>query len=591
MKVAIITVNFNGRRDTLELLESLKKLGTKNYEQHTPPLAVRTIIVDNASTDGSVNAINSQYPGVDILQTGSNKGYAGGFNAGIEYAKIWGADYFLLINNDTLIKDINLLDELIKVAEKDPKIGVVSPKIYFAPGFEFHKDRYSATEKGKVIWYGGGHFDWDNIQGVHHGIDEVDSGKYDATEGVDFVSGACMLIKREVFDKVGVFNEEYFLYFEDVEFQKRVKEAGFKQYYNGKVAIYHKVSRSAGIGSDLTDYFHTRNRLIFGMKYGKPRTKIALLREALKNFILGRPAQRRGILDFYLGERRGAKLNHPPGGIEYQVKLSICIVSYNTADLTRKLLESIFRNDANGTEVVVLDNGSKDNCKEVIKKFLPKITYIQNTDNTGFSGGYNKAIRFSRGEYILLLNADVEVLKDSLSEMVKWADHFQGNTVLGGKLVFPDGSDQDSVYHLPTLTGAFKEYFLGRKGAYFMYQPRGGAPVKVEGLVMACFLIPRAIINNVGMLDEGTFIFFEDIEYCRRLKKHGVPVYFVPSANFIHHHGGATKKIGQEKAYSLLQEGSKHYHGIFYYLLLSWVLKIGQKLGRVKTPVSRWVNE
>ena len=124
-----------------------------------------------------------------------------------------------------------------------------------------------------------------------------------------------------------------------------------------------------------------------------------------------------------------------------------------------------------------------------------------------------------------------------------------------------------------------------------MYQPKDREPAAVEGLVMACFLIPRRIINNVGMLDEGTFIFFEDIEYCRRLKKHGVPVYFVPSANFIHHHGGATKKIGQEKAYSLLQEGSKHYHGIFYYLLLSWVLKIGQKLGRVKTPVSRWVNE
>lgn len=593
-KVAIITVNYNGKKDTLELLESLKKLKSQNSK-------VKTIVVDNGSEDGLVGELNKNYPEVVVLQNGINKGFAGGFNRGIEYAKIWGADYFLLINNDCLIKDNNLLDELIKTAQSDSKIGIVSPKIYFAPGFEFHQDRYSAEEKGKVIWYGGGNFDWDNIRGVHRGIDEVDRGQYDRAEEVDFISGACMLIKREVFERVDLFNEDYFLYFEDVEFQKRVRDVGFKEYYDGKVAIYHKVSQSAGVGSDLTDYFHTRNRLIFGMKYAKLRTKFALLREALWLFLFGRPAQRKGIWDFYLREGKGAKLDHPPGGIEYPIKLSICIVSYNTADLTKKLLKSIFANtsgfDQKSMEVIVLDNGSEDNCREIIKEYLlasrrsgPKIQYIQNIDNTGFSGGYNKTSKFSRGEYVLLLNADIEVLENSLFEIVKWADHFQGRAVLGGKLIFPDGSDQDSVYHLPTLAGAFKEYFMAEKGSYFMYQPEDDDPVKVEGLVMACFLIPRAIINNVGYLDEGTFIFFEDIEYCRRLKKAGVPIYYLPSARFIHHHGGATKKLGQQKANSLLQKGALHYHGKLYYFLLSWILRLGQKLGRVKTPVSRWTK-
>ncbi|MDP3973891.1 MAG: glycosyltransferase family 2 protein [Candidatus Daviesbacteria bacterium] len=600
-KVAIITVNYNGKKDTLEFLTSLKSLKADGCQ-------LKTIIVDNASSDGSVPAIHNAYPEVDIIQTGSNSGFSGGYNRGIEYAQIWGADYFLLINNDALIKDENLLGELIKTAESDPRIGIVSPKIYFAPGFEFHKDRYKKNDKGQVIWYAGGSFDWNNVMGVHRGIDEVDAGKYDGTEETEFVSGACMLIKKEVVEEVGMFDNDYFLYFEDQDFQKRILESGFKLYYNGGVAIYHKVSRSTGIGSIVTDYYHTRNRLILGMKYAKSRTKFALLREAFKLFISGRPAQRQGILDFYLGNWGRCDLNQgptktldAPEHVEYPLKLSIGIVNYNTADLTKKLVESIFKKDSGfdpkTMEVIVLDNGDVDPCVDKIKEYLlasrsgSKIKYLKNEENEGFSKGYNRTIKYSLGEYYLMLNSDIEVIKNGLSEMVKWADHYNGEAVLGGKLVFPDKSDQDSAFHLPTLWGAFKEYFLGIKGSYFMYLPKSDKPSKVEGLVMACLLIPKKILSKVGLLDEGTFIFFEDIEYARRLKKLKIPLYFIPSAHFIHHHGASTKRIGQEKAYDLLQKSAEHYHGVFYYTLLSWVLRIGQKLGRVKTPISRWVKD
>ena len=584
MKVAIITVNYNGKKDTLEFLASLKKLRTMNYE-------LLTIIVDNASTDGSVGAFKHKYPQVSILQNGSNKGFAGGYNRGIEYGLIWGADYILIINNDTLIKDPNLVQELIKTAESDSKIGLVSPKIYFEKGYEFHKDKYSPKDLGRVIWFAGGRFDWNNIGSIHRGIDEVDWGQYDSMEEQDIISGACVLIKKEVIEKIGGFDEKYFLYFEDSDLVKRAHQQGFKTYYNGKVSIYHKVSRSTGIGSPTTDYYHTRNRLIFGMKYSQFRTKFALLREAFWLFLFGRSSQRKGILDFYLGVKGG--INEGGNG-DYPLKLSIGIVNFNTSDLTKKCLESIFKKDSGfdekNMEVIVLDNGSEDHCKETIKEYLPKIKYLESKVNEGFSKGYNKTIRFSKGEYYLMLNSDIEVLKQGLSELVKAEDEFKGGAVLGGKLVFPDKSNQDSVFHLPTLTGAFNEYFLGENGSYFMYLPEGENPLKVEGLVMACFMIPQTIINSVGMLDEGTFIFFEDIEYCRRLKQFGVPIFYIPTAKFIHHHGASTKRIGQEQAYELLKKGSEHYHGKLYYFLLSWVLKIGQKLARVKTPVSRWTT-
>lgn len=584
VKVAIIILNYNGKEDTLEFLKSLQTLRTTSFE-------IRTIVVDNASGDKSVSAIREQFPEVDVLQTGENLGFSGGFNKGLDYASIWGADYFLLINNDTFIKDPDLIAELIKTAESDPKIGLVSPKIYFAKGFEFHKDRYKDSDLGKVIWFAGGRFDWDNIASVHRGIDEVDQGQYDSTEEVEIFSGACVLIKRKVIEKIGLLDEKYFLYFEDSDFAKRAKLDGFKAYYNGKVAIYHKVSRSTGIGSLVTDYYHTRNRLIFGMKYGRLRLKFALLREALKLFLFGRPAQRRGVLDFYLGIIGGQDLRSEDN-IEYPFKLSIGIVNYNTPDLTKKLIKSILSGKSGfhlaNMEIIVLDNGLIAPCKEEIKEFLPKVKYLQNSENEGFSKGYNKTIRYSLGRYYLMLNSDIEVLPNSLLELLKAAENLKEKAVLGGKLVFPDGSDQDSAFHLPTVSGAFKEYFLKEKGSYFMYQPSGGERVKVEGLVMACLLIPKKILNKAGLLDEGTFIFFEDIEYARRLKKLNIPIFFVPSARFIHFHGGSTKRIGQEKASERLVVAAKHYHGEFYYTMVSFVLRLGQKFGRVETPTTKW---
>src|SRR3989344_3451097 len=581
-KVAIITLNYNGKKDTLEFLDSLKLLSTVNCE-------LLTIVVDNASLDGSVSIIKKKFPNVDILQAGANLGFSGGFNKGIEYGQIWGADYFLLVNNDCLIKDENLLEELIKTLSSGEKIGLVSPKIYFEKGYEFHKDRYKEDDLGKVVWFAGGKFDWQFIGNKHKGIDEVDSGKYDLALEQDIFSGACVLIKKEVFEKVGLLNEDYFLYFEDSEFAKRCQDNGFKIYYNGKVSIYHKVSQSTGIGSTLTDYYHTRNRLIFGTKNGKTRTKFALLREAVGLLLFGRTAQKKGVWDYFTDDVREVKNAR---NIEYPLKLSIGIVNYNTADLTKKLLESIFNKDSGfdpkTMEVIILDNGNIDPCKETIKEYLSRIKYLKNEENEGFSKGYNKAIKYSLGEYYLMLNSDIELLSNGLSELMKAEDELKGEAVLGGKLVFPDGSDQDSVFHLPTLSGAFKEYFLTKKGAYFMYLPVGERATRLEGLVMACLLIPKKILDKVGLLDEGTFIFFEDIEYARRLKQNGVPIYFVPTAKFIHHHGASTKRIGQDKAYELLKEASQHYHGKFYYFVLTLVLRIGQKIGRVKTPISRW---
>lgn len=284
-KVAIATVNWNRKEDTLEFLESLKKLDTKG-------ILVKTFVVSNQKLFG-----------IDVILKKQNRGSAGGYNDGVRAGLKWGADYFLLVNNDILVSDPKLLQSLFKTAQSDQKTGAVSPKMYFAPGFEFYKDRYFKSDRGRVIWYAGGRFDWNNINSSHRGIDEVDIGQYDTIEETGFTSGSCVLVKRAIFDQGIFWNESLFAYLDDNDFQEKIKRAGFKLYYDGGVSVYHKVSQTSGIGSPISDYYITRNRLIFGMRYASLRTKFNLLREAFRLLFFGRSMQKRGIMDFFIGKR------------------------------------------------------------------------------------------------------------------------------------------------------------------------------------------------------------------------------------------------------------------------------------------------
>jgi len=292
MKIVIIILNWNGKENTIACLESIKQLESKNYQ-------LEVAVVDNASSDGSGDAIKNKFPKVTVIENKKNLGFSGGNNVGITYALENNANYVLILNNDTIV-DKHLLNNLLEVAISNEKVAIVAPKIYFAKGYEFHKDRYEKNERGKVIWYAGGIMDWSNVIGHHRGVDEVDKGQYEKIEETDFASGCCMLIKGEVFKKVGMLDEKYFLYYEDSDLSEQTKRAGYSVIYAPKAILWHKNAGSAGgSGSSLQDYYITRNRLLFGMRFAPLRAKIALLKESMKLLIDGRDAQKKGILDFY----------------------------------------------------------------------------------------------------------------------------------------------------------------------------------------------------------------------------------------------------------------------------------------------------
>jgi len=293
MLISIIILNWNRFSDTKACLDSINELEVPT-EIH-----INTIVVDNGSTDGSYEKFESLKSNkFVIIETGKNLGYSSGNNIGIKRALEDNPDWVVVVNNDITVGKKLLVNFLKTVKEKD--VGIVSPKIYFSKGYEFHKDRYSGEDLGKVIWYAGGKMDWENVFGVNIGVDEVDRGQFRKKTNIDFATGACIFVKRQVIESIGLYNESYFMYFEDVEFSTRALIAGYKILFCPEMVVWHKVAQGSSIGGNLNDYFITRNRLRFGLKYAKFKTKIALLKESLRLLLTGRNWQKKGVCDFYI---------------------------------------------------------------------------------------------------------------------------------------------------------------------------------------------------------------------------------------------------------------------------------------------------
>jgi GT2 family glycosyltransferase len=245
-KVFIITLNWNGKNDTIECIESLKKLHYPNYD---------IIVVDNGSTDGSGEALRAKYPDVVIIENGKNLGYAVGFNIGLKIAFENGADYFLILNNDTAI-DPDALAELVKVAEQNDRIGFVSGKVYY------HEEPQRLQTAGK-------NSDPIFIVGSMVGYKEVDNGQYDEVREYDFVDDVFLLVRRRVFEEVGGYDPLFFLMYEETDWCARVRRAGFKIMYTPDAKIWHKGNRDPSSGiSRIHQFYLARNEILFIRRNG-----------------------------------------------------------------------------------------------------------------------------------------------------------------------------------------------------------------------------------------------------------------------------------------------------------------------------------
>jgi len=238
--VSIITVNFNQSYVTEALIASIYL--TNNY-----PL-IEIIVVDNGSKINSVPQWTAKYPDIKFIRSEQNLGFAGGNNLGIRAAK---GDYLFLVNNDTEFTP-NLIEKLVDVFNKNPEVGMLSPKIrYF-------------DQPDMLQYMGYTNMNYFTARNSCIGQFEIDNGQYDHLTGpTGYAHGAAMMAKKECIEKAGLMAENFFLYYEELDWCDRVKRAGYQVWVVADALIYHKESVSVGKVSALKEFFMNRNRILF----------------------------------------------------------------------------------------------------------------------------------------------------------------------------------------------------------------------------------------------------------------------------------------------------------------------------------------
>ncbi|MBI2611978.1 glycosyltransferase family 2 protein [Candidatus Gottesmanbacteria bacterium] len=293
VNLGIIIVHYKSPDITEKAIISLNKADLKS-------LNAQIILINNSKDNLPFLKRISTIP-LTTINNSQNLGFAEGCNVGIRTAMEKKVDYLLFLNPDTFVAQ-NTLQVLIESFDKE-RVGLVSPKIYFAKGHEFHHKRYTKKDLGRVIWYAGGTIDWKNVYAHHRGVDDVDRGQFNNRIETDYVTGCCMMVHHKVFQEIGLLDPNYFVYYEDVDLSVRAKKKGFKIMYEPKTHIFHKNALSSNKpGSALHVYFQTRNRYYFALKYAPTKTKLHILKEIIIKLMSDDRNIRLASFDIILGK-------------------------------------------------------------------------------------------------------------------------------------------------------------------------------------------------------------------------------------------------------------------------------------------------
>jgi hypothetical protein len=275
------------------------------------------------------------------------------------------------------------------------------------------------------------------------------------------------------------------------------------------------------------------------------------------------------------------------------VDLTVIIVSWNVRELLRRCLESLVL--PRGTfEVIVVDNASSDGSPETVRTDFPHVRLVRNDENRGFPSANNQGLDLSNGRTLLLLNPDTEVVGDALATMVGYMDAHPEVGGLGPQLCNPDGSLQSSRRRFPTLSTALVESTVIQEWwkdnrilrRYYMSDTPDDAIQPVDWVVGACLLVRREAYEQAGGLDEGFFMYSEEMDWCRRIRDAGWEIVYLPTATVIHHEGKSSEQVVAERHIRFQSSKVRYFrkhHGSVQGEVIRWFLLL--------TYGYQWVRE
>ena len=248
-KITVVVLNWNSHKMTAECIRSLRATEGPDFE---------ILVVDNGSTDGSVEILPQEFPQITILPQGRNLGFAAGCNVGMRHALASAAEYVLLLNNDTFVAP-EFIREMLAAIQSDSSIGAVCPKIYFADAPE-------------MIWYAGADFSLWTGTAKHRGWKKVDRGQFDRHEEITQATGCAMLVRCSALCDVGLLDEQFWAYVEDLDWSLRFLKRGYRLAFAPKARLWHccggTAVKSMGAGSQaIRQFFSTRNMVLVARKH------------------------------------------------------------------------------------------------------------------------------------------------------------------------------------------------------------------------------------------------------------------------------------------------------------------------------------
>lgn len=266
-------------------------------------------------------------------------------------------------------------------------------------------------------------------------------------------------------------------------------------------------------------------------------------------------------------------------------ELSILIVNWNVRDLLDECLRSIKQFTAAGSfEVIVVDNASKDDSVEMVRRKYPWVKLTAATDNLGFTKGNNVALASAAGRFICYLNPDTELIEDVFTPLIKYMDEYPKIGAIAPKLLNTDRSIQNSIGRFTRLTSLLKEYFLRTKAEkQKLVYPT--TPTVVDYAMGACLVVRGDLCRQLGGLDERFFMNHEETDLCYQLKKHGFPTIYYPLVAMIHH-GSKSSTISVESRQRTLHENRKSQY-LYFQKNSGWLTAETAKLIIVVAMASR----
>jgi N-acetylglucosaminyl-diphospho-decaprenol L-rhamnosyltransferase len=300
----------------------------------------------------------------------------------------------------------------------------------------------------------------------------------------------------------------------------------------------------------------------------------------------------RGVQVFRCGRREAADVQEgpipSPGHLNTRTPehlnadLSVIIITWNTRELLATCLAALPASIGEwSAEIWVVDNASSDETVAMIRERFPQVRLIANRENRGWAGGNNQALKESRGRYALLLNADTEPWPGSLATLVRFMEEHPDVGACGPMLLLGDGSVQGNGRRFPTFWKEFLDVTGLRHLALAAYSRRFGwgrddftVLAEVDEVTGSCLLARRAAVEQVGLLDERFFMYYDEVDWCRRLKSAGWRVFYVPDAKVVHHVAASARQVGFEAYRRLFESQSRYFrkHAAWPIWLAVWLV-------------------